>query len=174
MRTLIAARPNLRPVGLGNNETEIDTSILLRTNDADADADDIDTSSNGANDADDTSTAPDDIKDGTRSVEPNSDSDDELPAAGAIVAGALKRPRAASSDGPKEKQRAVKKTRPQTATSVPATAAPVKKLAKTQDKFAATVLAEEETAQRALGLKREKVKGQTEVQLAKIQAEADL
>ncbi|KAJ7812894.1 hypothetical protein B0H14DRAFT_3751882 [Mycena olivaceomarginata] len=151
MRTLIAARPNLRPVGLGNNETEIDTSILLRTNDADAD--DIDTSSNGANDADDTSTAPDDIKDGTRSVEPNSDSDDELPAAGAIVAGALKRPRNASSD---------------------ATAAPVKKPTKTKDRFAATVLAEEETAQRALGLKREKVKGQTEVQLAKIRAEADL
>ncbi|KAJ7346279.1 hypothetical protein DFH08DRAFT_961721 [Mycena albidolilacea] len=174
MRTLIVARPNLRPVGLGNNETEIDTSILLRTNDADADADDIDTSSNGVNDADDTSTALDDIKDGTRSVEPNSDSDDELPAAGAIVAGALKRPRATSSDGPKEKQRAVKKTRPQTATSVPATAAPVKKLAKTQDKFAAIVLAEEETTQRALGLKREKVKGQTEVQLAKIRAEADL
>jgi hypothetical protein len=169
MRTLIAARPNLRPVGLGNNETEIDTTILLHSYDAD------DTSSSDGNDADDTSTAPDDTKDGTRSVEANSDSDDELPAVGAIVAGALKRPRdVKSEDDPKEKPRPVKKTRPQMATSAPAAAASMKKPTNTKDKFAATVLAEEETAQCLLELKRQKVKGQTEVQLAKIRAEADL
>ncbi|KAJ6448118.1 hypothetical protein C8R45DRAFT_948176 [Mycena sanguinolenta] len=147
MRTLIAARPNLHPVGLGNNETEIDTSILLHS----SDADNNDTSSNGRNDNEDTSTAPDDTKDGTLSVE---DSDEQLPAVTAIVAGALKRPRdAKSNDDPKAKQGAAKKTRPQKATSAPVAVVPVKKPTNTKDKFAATVLAEEETTQHLLGLK---------------------
>ncbi|KAJ6447428.1 hypothetical protein C8R45DRAFT_948532 [Mycena sanguinolenta] len=146
MRTLIAARPNLHPVGLGNNETEIDTSRLLHS----SDADNNDTSSNGRNNNEDTSTAPDDTKDGTLSVE---DSDEQLPAVTAIVAGALKHPRdAKSNDDPKAKQGAAK-TRPQKATSAPVAVVPVKKPTNTKDKFAATVLAEEETTQHLLGLK---------------------
>ncbi|KAJ6458697.1 hypothetical protein C8R45DRAFT_942531 [Mycena sanguinolenta] len=146
MRTLIAARPNLHPVGLGNNKTEIDTSILLHS----SDADNNDTSSNGRNDDEDTSTAPDDTKHGTLSVE---DSNEQLPAVTAIVTGALKRPRnAKSNDDPKAKQGAEKKTWPQKATSAPVAAVPVKKPTNTKDKFAATVLAEE-TTQHLLGLK---------------------
>ncbi|KAJ6631899.1 hypothetical protein B0H10DRAFT_2206307 [Mycena sp. CBHHK59/15] len=58
---------------------------------------------------------------------------------------------------------------------MPATAAPLqKKPLKSQDKFTATILAEEETAQQALRLKQEKLKAYRELTLAKIQAEKDI
>jgi hypothetical protein len=43
-----------------------------------------------------------------------------------------------------------------------------------QDRFAATILAEEETAQQVLSLKREKAKAHKELMLAKIRAETDI
>ncbi|KAJ6613701.1 hypothetical protein B0H10DRAFT_2436356 [Mycena sp. CBHHK59/15] len=35
IRTLIVSRPNLQPVGIGNNKTDFDISLLLHTNDVD-------------------------------------------------------------------------------------------------------------------------------------------
>jgi PP-loop superfamily ATP-utilizing enzyme len=67
-----------------------------------------------------------------------------------------------------------KRTKPQPVTSAPAApAAPAKKPTNAKNRFAATVLAEEETAQRNLSLKKQKNRSQKEVALAKIQVDAD-
>ncbi|KAJ7629588.1 hypothetical protein B0H17DRAFT_1150537 [Mycena rosella] len=67
-----------------------------------------------------------------------------------------------------------KKTKPQPATSVPATptiGALAKKPLNAKDPFSATVLAEEETAQQALQVKTDRNKDHKEVALARIEAE---
>ncbi|KAF8190955.1 hypothetical protein K438DRAFT_1970707 [Mycena galopus ATCC 62051] len=148
IRTLIASRPNLQPVGLGNNDSEIDNSILFPTTDTE------------------TSSAPDDTRDPT--VEPVSDSEDDVPPVPTLKS-ALKRASAAEDDV----KPVAKRTKPQPATSPAAPAAPAKKPTNAKDRFAATVLAEEETAQRSLRLKEEKNRSQKEVALAKIKVDAD-
>ncbi|KAF8174178.1 hypothetical protein K438DRAFT_2023231 [Mycena galopus ATCC 62051] len=157
MRALIASRPNLQPVGIGNNDSNYDVSILIPTYD----------------DADTASSAPDDTQDLPIQLvdpksEPESDSDDEIPP---------KRKRVASK-GP-EDQKPTKKTKPQPATSapaVPATTAPAKKavVMSARDRFSATVLAEEETAQAVLGLKKDKNSARKEVMIAKIKMEGEI
>jgi hypothetical protein len=143
---LIAARPNLQPVGL-----EFDTSILLPTTDAES------------------SSAPDDTHDLTMDS-----SDDDLPLTPTLKSAKRKRDAEAEEDA---KPVMKKKTKLQPSLSAPAgpvSAAPTKKPTNAKDWFAATVLAEEETAQWALSLKKEKNRSQKEVVLAKIKAEKDI
>ncbi|KAF8218046.1 hypothetical protein K438DRAFT_1747284 [Mycena galopus ATCC 62051] len=76
-------------------------------------------------------------------------------------------------------QKPTKKTKLQPATSapaVPATTVPAKKavVMSTRDRFSATVLAEEETAQVVLGLKKDKNSAQKEVMIAKIKMEGEI
>lgn len=169
MRTLIAARPNLQPVGLGNNDTEYDTSILLPEH-----GDDDNQSS--AVDVDEIADLPDQLSEPPVAVI-SSDSDEELLTIPTLAnAGSIKRKRRAADtstldDDPKQVR---KKTKPQPPTSAPAPAtAPVKK-ATAKDRFNATVIAEEETVQRTLHLKREKTMAKKDVALAKIQMETEV
>jgi hypothetical protein len=140
MCSLIAERPNLRPVGIGNNANDMDVSILLP-----------ETPSSPADTSVFPDSAADTVFDGDDSEEEGNkptklvddeDSDDE-----ARGKGAGKR-RAVSE--PVSPQPPTKKTKPKAAISVPATSAPTKptKPTTTKDRFTATVLAEEETIQR--------------------------
>ncbi|KAJ7249492.1 hypothetical protein B0H12DRAFT_1234636 [Mycena haematopus] len=130
MRALIASRPNLQPVGIGNNDTDYDVSLLVPSHD----------------DADTTSSAPDDTQDlpsrlasleSDLDPDPESDSDD---------------------NGAQARKRKKKK-------SVPTN---------TRDKFSATLLAEEETAQAALRLKKDKNDARKDVMIAKIRMEGQV
>ncbi|KAF8180766.1 hypothetical protein K438DRAFT_1976582 [Mycena galopus ATCC 62051] len=100
--------------------------------------------------------------------EPASDSDNEIPP----------KHRGITSKGPEE-QKPTKKIKPQPATSAlaaPATTAPAKKavVMSAKDWFSATVLVEEETAQAALGLKKDKNSARKEVMVAKIKMEGEI
>ncbi|KAJ7168279.1 hypothetical protein C8R43DRAFT_1121446 [Mycena crocata] len=157
IQALIVARPNLQPVGLGNQD-DFDVNLLVPTGDG------VDTSS-----------APDDTPDlpsqlTGSSMDISSDSEDEL----------LDTPTLSNStkhvweeDAPPP-QPVKKKTKPQPAVSTPATpVVPAKKAMSTKDKFSATILAEEETAQRTLRVKQEKTEARKEVALAKIRMESE-
>ncbi|KAJ6527138.1 hypothetical protein B0H19DRAFT_1335159 [Mycena capillaripes] len=153
MRDLIAARPNLQPVGLGNNNSGFDIDLLLRTHDGD------DTSSAAA---DDTQDLPSQLSD---PVDISSESDDEDLLTGPTMAGSSKRKREEMDSKPKDP-----------ATSRPAAPAlpTTKKPLNAKERFSATILAEEKTTQLALGLKREKNNAHKEVALAKIQADTEV
>ncbi|KAJ7838390.1 hypothetical protein B0H14DRAFT_3700178 [Mycena olivaceomarginata] len=173
MRSLVGERPNLVHAGLGNNDSEVDMSILL----------------GGDRDADDSSSlAPDDTADLpgqlTRSpsatvidLDDGSDSDlPQVPTLASANTGVVKRkqPSAVNSSESLDIKPPLKKTRPQPAISRPAE----KKTAATKpvtvkDKFAAAVLAEEETAQERLRLKQAKNAGRKEVQLEKLRLQAE-
>ncbi|KAJ6545773.1 hypothetical protein B0H19DRAFT_1267136 [Mycena capillaripes] len=190
MRDLIAARPNLQPVGLGNNDSPFDIDLLLRTHDGDdassAAADDTADLPSQLSDAVEISDdSDDDDKDlvavtkkrkADSDFDPKDDSDDDKDLlAGPTLAGSVKRKRKTVDTKPKDEKPA-KKTKPQPATSLPATPAlaVAKKPMNAKDRFSATILAEEETAQLALGLKREKNTAQKEVALAKIHADTEI
>ncbi|KAJ7467383.1 hypothetical protein B0H11DRAFT_2239373 [Mycena galericulata] len=158
VRTLIASRPNLQPVGLGNADTDIDTSILLRTQDDDTSSIFDDTpdlpdqlSSEGPDpelsDVPVASEAPLDI---------SSDSDDDIP--DVLTLTGIKRPAPAAASSVETKPAAV----------VP----PKNKSAK--DRFSATIVAEEETHQRVLVLKKERNDAWKEVTLKKIEMEGEV
>ncbi|KAJ7789127.1 hypothetical protein B0H14DRAFT_3503364 [Mycena olivaceomarginata] len=154
MCQLIVSRPNLQPVGLGNNDTDSD---LYREISSDNSKDDPPRALAATSNDDDLPPAPT-----LASVKPkHSDSEDDA------------KLRTTCATAP-----AKKKTKPRPSMSAPAAAAPVpaapaKKGTKAKDRFEATVLTEEETAQKLLGLKREKFQGQKEVQLAKIRTEVE-
>ncbi|KAJ7233350.1 hypothetical protein C8J57DRAFT_1532467 [Mycena rebaudengoi] len=154
VRTLIASRPNLQPVGLGNNDMPIDTSLLFPTDD-------------------DQSSAPDDTQDPLDLDALSSDSDDNALGGPVQLVDAVKRKCQDDDKAPK----AAKKTRgPLPTTSVPtAPSLPTKKAATVtaKDRFAATILAEEETAREALAVKKNKDTVRMEVTLAKIRMEGD-
>lgn len=144
LRALIAARPNLQPVGLGNNETDFDVDLLLRSHDGD-----------------DMSSAPDDTQDlpiqlDDPTIDVSSDSDGELLTI-PTLANSVKHKREDDPLPPRTEPKPVKKkTKPQPATSTPATSVVVPKKSTTaNDRFSATILAEEETAQKQLVLKPE-------------------
>ncbi|KAJ6461539.1 hypothetical protein DFH09DRAFT_1495152 [Mycena vulgaris] len=164
IRELIAARPNLQPVGLGNNDTEIDPSILIPSHDDE---------DNRSSAPDDTTDLPDEFTDPVIDLA-GSDSDNSLLSIPTLAA-SVKRKREEDVKTPAPETKPVKKTKPQPPTSVPAVpVVAVKKATSAKERFAATVLAEEETAQRALRLKRERNAGKKEVMLAKIQMETDM
>ncbi|KAJ6617052.1 hypothetical protein B0H10DRAFT_2387138 [Mycena sp. CBHHK59/15] len=164
MRILIAARPNLQPVGLGNNDTQIDTSILI-----------------ASHDGDDQSSIPDDTDFPDHLSEPainvlSSDSDDDVLSLPTLTR-SVKRKHA---DDPKSRESdtnpARKKTKPQPPVSVPVAmpAVPTKKTTTTaKDRFAAAVQAEEETAQQLLRSKQAKTNAKKDVALARIQMESN-
>ncbi|KAJ7731803.1 hypothetical protein DFH07DRAFT_781127 [Mycena maculata] len=185
VRTLIASRPNLQPVGLGNNNTDFDVSLLIPTRDDDT-----------SSAPDDTTSAPDDAPDDTpdppeHPSEPGlsptvdivtSDSDNDLldtpTLANATVPVKRKRGVSDSTEAPPPKPqqtRPKKKTKPQPAVSIPAppAAAPAKKTT-SKDRFSATILAEEETAQRQMDLRKEKNDARKEVALKKISMEGEI
>ncbi|KAF8207691.1 hypothetical protein K438DRAFT_1961959 [Mycena galopus ATCC 62051] len=189
MRNLIAARPNLQPVGLGNNDSPFDIDLLLHTHDGD------DASSAAA---DDTADLPSQLSDAVEISDDSNDNNKDLVAVtkkhkaddwepkddsaedkellvGPTLAESVKRKRKTANLKPKDEKPA-KKTKPKPATSLPATPAlaVAKKPTNAKDRFSATILAEEETAQLALGLKREKNTAQKEVALAKIRADTEI
>ncbi|KAJ7745147.1 hypothetical protein B0H16DRAFT_1856801 [Mycena metata] len=173
MRSLVGERPNLVHTGLGNNDSEVDMSILL----------------GGDRDADDSSSlAPDDIADlpGQLTRSPSvtavdldgSDSDDlpRAPTLESVKKGGIKRkqPDAVNSSESLDMKPPVKKTQPKPAISQPAPKkTPVAKPVTVKDKFTAAVLAEEQTAQEHLKLKRAKNTDRKEVQLEKLRLQAE-
>ncbi|KAJ7194116.1 hypothetical protein GGX14DRAFT_527599 [Mycena pura] len=167
IRTLIASRPNLQPVGLGNTDTEIDTSILLRTqyNDTSSNFDDYGLSSEGADlelpDVPDAPRAPLDIS--------SDSSDDDIPDVPTLAG--TKRQAPATTAKPE-----TKKMKPAPATSIPAAAAAVlpTKNKSSKDRFSATIVAEEETHQRALAVKKDKNDARKEVALKKIEVDGEV
>ncbi|KAJ6550579.1 hypothetical protein DFH09DRAFT_1319757 [Mycena vulgaris] len=171
VRTLIASRPNLQPVGLGNTDTEIDTSILLRSqyDDTSSNFDDThDLSSEGPDpelsDVQDASGAPLDI---------SSDSDDDIPNV-PTLAGTKRQAPATTSKA--ETKPPKKKTKPVPATSIPAAAAAVlpTKSKSAKDRFSATIVAEEEAHQRALAVKKDRNDARKEVALKKIEMDGEV
>ncbi|KAJ7255866.1 hypothetical protein B0H12DRAFT_1113173 [Mycena haematopus] len=164
VRSLIGERPNLMPTGLGNNDSEVDTSLLLAS---DRDGDDIssivpdDTTSNAPSSPRPVgSPAPIDVD----------DSDSDLPAPSNL----LKRKKSDSGDvAVADVKPEKKKTKPAPGISQPAPKkTPAAKPATAKDKFAAVVVAEEETAQQALKVKQSKLSAQKEVELQRIKVKA--
>ncbi|KAJ6543454.1 hypothetical protein DFH09DRAFT_1282503 [Mycena vulgaris] len=175
MRSLIGERPNLRPVGIGNNDSDIDTSLLLR-------GDDQDDQDHNASTPDDTSDFPDRLASlvGTDTdhdmYDPKSDgdSDDDV----SVKRGKRKRTRSPTAAPTVPKAPPKKRTQPQAAISTPApatsaTAKPTKPTT-AKEKFSAVILAEEATAQQALGLKKDRNRARKDIELARIQAGAQV
>ncbi|KAJ7719818.1 hypothetical protein B0H16DRAFT_1897044 [Mycena metata] len=183
MRSLIGERPNLRPVGLGNNASEMDTSILTPHVDAGGDV-------AAPSSPDDTSDLPDqlanmDTSDTDQSGVPAGDEDeDESDGNGGKKTAADRRAKRKRSPSPSVDPIATatgrKKTKPQPGISTPTptvkSAATVKgtKATSTKDKFSAVVAAEEATAQELLRLKQDKNKARNKVQLAQIESVTQL
>ncbi|KAJ6602719.1 hypothetical protein DFH09DRAFT_1270577 [Mycena vulgaris] len=115
MRTLIAARPNITPVGLGNNDTGFDTSLLIPSG---LSHDNDDTSSG----REDTGDLPDRLSEPEVVVlDDTSESDDDILAGPTLAtAGKRKRGEDKPSRGTIPGKPAEKKTKPQPAISVPA------------------------------------------------------
>ncbi|KAJ7660003.1 hypothetical protein B0H17DRAFT_1145135 [Mycena rosella] len=171
IRTLIALRPNLQPIGLGNTDTEIDTSILLRTQYDDTSSNFDDTHGLSSEDPDpelsdvqDASGAPLDI---------SSDSDDDIPDV-LTLAGTKQQVPATTFKA--ETKPPKKKAKPAPATSIPAAAAAVlpTKSKSAKDRFSATIVAEEETHQRALAVKKDRSDAWKEVALKKIEMDGEV
>ncbi|KAJ7182521.1 hypothetical protein C8R43DRAFT_1144593 [Mycena crocata] len=154
MRSLIGERPNLRPVGIGNNSSDVDTSFFLPGTDDDG--------GTGPSSPDGAEDFPEHIADVNLDLYNPVDNKMKTP----------KRKTSPSASA----QPAAKKTKPAPATPAPAPAAskacPVKlaKPSTTKDKFNAAIAAEEETAQKALDLRKEKTKSRKDVVIAKIEA----
>ncbi|KAF7336397.1 hypothetical protein MVEN_02188400 [Mycena venus] len=158
MRSLIGERPNLRPVGIGNNSDDMDTSLLLPQGSTDDDGLQSDDHVNSPDDTEDfpehlESTAAD-----TDDYTPGQDHDDDDDSEGDGRRGKRKR---ASSSEPTASVPAVKRTKPQKAisTTVPTTSARAKaakgsRPSTAKDRFNAVA------------------KARKEIELAKIQADA--
>ncbi|KAJ6503073.1 hypothetical protein DFH09DRAFT_1289534 [Mycena vulgaris] len=135
MRTLIVARSNITPVGLGNSDADFDTSLLIPP----GSSHDNDETSSGREDTGD-------LSDGLSEPEvvildDASESDDDILAGPTLVtAGKRKRGEDKRLRGTVPGKPAGKKTKPQPAISVPATpAAPTsKKATNVKDRFSAT------------------------------------
>ncbi|KAJ7080915.1 hypothetical protein B0H15DRAFT_953272 [Mycena belliarum] len=170
IRSLIAERPNLRPVGIGNNASDVDTSLLFPEHDAvdrprassfDSDFPEHladaprESSELGANDPDRDRDTGDDDED--------SDSDDSASVKPAKRKAATPEP---TSGRPTKRT----KPRPAVSTPAPAKSKSTAKPATTKDKFSAVVIAEEETQQQRLGLKKHRNSARKDIELAKIKA----
>jgi hypothetical protein len=154
VRGLISERPNLVPVGIGNNNSTIDMAPYLTIDDDDIEdlGVDLEIDELGSGQA-----TP-------KSVEGSGDDsgdDDE------VVEG--KKP----SIGNKRKlPDANKKTKPMPGTSTPVASGKSEKVKKTAfDKFNEAAMAEEVTTQRALELKKARLQSTSNAKLAKIEAQ---
>ncbi|KAJ6629708.1 hypothetical protein B0H10DRAFT_2184289 [Mycena sp. CBHHK59/15] len=144
MRALIGARPSLQPVGLGNNNSVIDMSLLL-SQDAEGDR---------RSSPDDTQDLPDPSEhltdprtDSIDRFSPSSSDDDEIPPVPTLQSAAASKRKKPPTLDPQTVKSAPKKakTKPRTSTSAPTTAkTPAAKPKTVMDRFTATVLAEEE------------------------------
>lgn len=165
VRTLIASRPNLQPVGLGNNNSDIDVSLLLPSRDDDA---------SSASAFDEPLDVPEQLSEAPVDISSDSSDDEDL-LEHPTLAGSIKRKRDGTDEAPRKdvKPPALKKRKPAPATSIPATpaVAPVKKTS-VKDRFAATIAAEEETQQRMIGLKQQRNEARKEVALRKVELDA--
>ncbi|KAJ7027996.1 hypothetical protein C8F04DRAFT_1189009 [Mycena alexandri] len=174
MRSLIGERPNLRPVGIGNNNSAMDVSLLLPGSDDDTartSSPDLfpETLAGMDMDSDDESTLA------KQPIEVDDDSDVE--GVKAKTGGSAKPPkrRAVSEPASPNVKPPTKKTKPQPAVSVPTTStAKLAKPATTKDKFTATILAEEETRRRELALTKDKNRARAEIELAKVKSLRDV
>ncbi|KAJ7230988.1 hypothetical protein B0H12DRAFT_1240100 [Mycena haematopus] len=161
IRSLIGERPNLQPVGIGNNDDEMDVSLLIQSDGNDQPSSpDADTS-----DLPEPAHLLDNIGGPVLSLD--DDSDDEP---------APKRKKAATPNLTAKKAAipnpTARKTKPQPAISAPAVKSGSTKAAKpttAKDKFTAVVVAEEETEQARLVLKKEKATARQSVEMAKIE-----
>ncbi|KAJ6576222.1 hypothetical protein B0H10DRAFT_2236563 [Mycena sp. CBHHK59/15] len=113
MRSLIGERPNIRPVGIGNNDSDIDTSLLLRGDDQDDQDHNASTPDLGGTDTDHDMYDP----------KSDGDSDDDA----YVKRGKRKRSPTAAPTVPKAPPK--KKTKPQAAISTPAPATHVRHVA---------------------------------------------
>ncbi|KAJ7131015.1 hypothetical protein C8R44DRAFT_978105 [Mycena epipterygia] len=146
MRSLIGERPNLMPTGLGNNNSEVDMSILLPIN--------VDDSSSAPHDTMDLPDSDNDLIDDQepgQSPIPINDSDDSdappIPTLASV----------------KRKEHPARRTTNRIVATKPVTA---------KNKFAAAAIAEEETVQQQLKLKRVKQANRKDVQLERLKWQA--
>ncbi|KAJ7060737.1 hypothetical protein C8F01DRAFT_1253223 [Mycena amicta] len=196
MRALIGERPNLRPTGIGDVQTVIDTSILLPNPDDREGSPtrwDIESQETPGRALTDSSIAGD-------GNELSDEDGEDKPVSGDVIDVSDGEEPAEDVDGdekehekPKKKRKRAespaahppsKKTKPKAAISAP-TANPEKlkaeaaagkgpgpKRSKAEDRFQAQVVAEEETGRLALNVRKEKLQVQKAVEVAKINGEA--
>lgn len=167
VRALISERPSLCPAGIGNNNTEIDTSLLLPSDDAvqtsaaiDAEIDAFEgqSASSGWDDSVDPAV-------GNEQDELTSDVTPYNSGTEKIIPVKRKHEVPPTADG--------KKTSARPGISAPAAVRDTSKRPKsTTDRFADIAKLEEETAQREIDLKKVKAKGATEVKIVKLNAQA--
>jgi hypothetical protein len=153
MKELIDERPSIVPVGLGNNNTDIDMSDYLPAVDDDLDLE----QSEGVIDLNESEEGPD-----HEGGEVKQDEDDEP------VPTARDRKCKATADE--------KKTGARPGLSAPSVPGPggVKKPRNMMDRFAETAKAEETTTQKQLEVKRARIELQKATEVAKIQAQANI
>ncbi|KAF8183570.1 hypothetical protein K438DRAFT_1975044 [Mycena galopus ATCC 62051] len=167
VRALIGERPNLIPTGLGNNDSEIDTSLLMPS-----DRDGDDASSIIADDTTSYTPSPPRAVESPGAPVDADDSDSDFPANPSN----FKRKKANTEVTAVDVKPGRKKTKPAPAVSKPATkkTGPTAKPATAKDKFAAAVATEEETAQQALQVKQSKLSAQKEVELQKLKVKGEM
>jgi hypothetical protein len=192
MRSLIAERLNLVPVGLGNNETPIDLSILLpnkSSENVEAFSDAADEGGEGDEDRVGTAGKEREVQDvdaeaewdasmaagaasntegseGVTNDEPDSDKEGEV----------LEVPakHKSKNEVKEEVKPEGKKTAAHPGTSTPAAKRDKKKAKTTAEKFSDIARMEEESVQKELELKAIRAKGGSSVKIAKIEAQAKL
>jgi hypothetical protein len=158
VRELISERPNLVPVGIGNNNSTIDMAPYIAIDDDDIEDLGVDLEL-------------DELGSGLatpKSVEGSGDDsgdNDEVVEGKPSISNKRKLPDANSASGNK-------KTKPMPGTSTPVASGKSEKVKKTAfDKFNEAAKAEEVTAQRALELKKARVQSTSNAKLAKIEAQ---
>ncbi|KAF9484224.1 hypothetical protein BDN70DRAFT_872925 [Pholiota conissans] len=154
LRDLISERPNITPVGLGNTSTGFDLN-LLGPQEPDNDSDD-DNSNNGDDDDDDNNNSCQAIDDGTVS-EAGSHGEDVKPDVKPDFSGKASRKRTGA--------------KPSTSAAAPK---PPKKPKTSHEKFSEIAIKEEETTQKLLDIKKQKMANDSTVNVAQIQAKAQL
>ncbi|KAF7372058.1 hypothetical protein MVEN_00064100 [Mycena venus] len=164
VRSLIGERPNLMPTGLGNNDSEVELSLLLAS-----DRDGDDTSSLVR---DDTPASPRSPSAELSEPIDVDDSDSDIPLAPTLASAQRKRKKSESADAEiTDVKPEMKKTKPAPGVSQPAPKKTTARPATTKDKFAAIAVAEEETAQQELKVKRAKLSARKEIELEKVRAQ---
>jgi hypothetical protein len=174
LRQLVSNRPNLVPHGLGNNEYMIDTSILLAsTSEFESD---VGLDSGWLVDEGETDPTATVSQCQTGSPTPVTDNDDSDDSDESIPPKKSQKCKQVN-DGDVEKGKAVEKSKKMGTRAGTSTAAqPAAKKAKTgvMDKFNAVSIAEEETIQRQLELKKIKASGVRDVKVERVKAQAQV
>ncbi|KAF8182126.1 hypothetical protein K438DRAFT_1161581 [Mycena galopus ATCC 62051] len=168
MQSLVGERPNLVPTGLGNNDSEYDVSLLLGS---ERDSDSSSAAFGETGDLPEQMTSPSTAA--TPIALDVSDSDSELPPVPTLASVKGKRKRSVDDLAAVDVKPA-KETKPKPGVSEPAPKkTPAPKPGTAKDKFAAAVIAEEETARELLKAKQSKREGQKEVQLARLKLQGE-